>query len=356
MSRDVCCSVWPAMSFLFVHSLKTFYCTLNIARNNTSTRWIFFSLSIEDVRAQVYSLAVRTFILTSRLLRQMDAMNSSSSIKASPFIGMSSLSLEGLRQYADDWRFEPNVTLFSQWYWPVSACLSYFLIVFTLQRLMQTRKPLQIPNFLFVHNILLSVSSLILAIWLSSTLLRGLYNGLSPFQLLCSYSIYNNGHMHLIYYINSFFKVWEFMDTFLLAVRKKPIGFLHAYHHAATLILTWNQMMEHSAPQWVAIVLNLWVHVVMYYYYAMSALGIRIWWKKYLTKLQIVQFVIDVVVIGYAYYAFIRAGFDPNVCYGTSTGAIVGIGILFSYLLLFVRFYWQTYSMKSSKSDKQKQT
>lgn len=162
--------------------------------------------------------------------------------------------------------------------------------------------------------------------------------------------------MQMIYYINSFFKVWEFMDTFLLAVRKKPIGFLHAYHHAATLILTWNQMMQHSAPQWVAIVLNLWVHVLMYYYYAMSALGIRIWWKKHLTTIQIVQFIIDVVVIGYAYYAFIRAGFDPNVCYGTSTGAIVGISILFSYLLLFVRFYWQTYSVKTTKSNKQKAT
>lgn len=115
--------------------------------------------------------------------------------------------------------------------------------------------------------------------------------------------------------------------------------------------------MEHSAPQWVAIVLNLWVHVVMYYYYAMSALGIRVWWKKYLTTLQISQFVIDVVVIGYAYYSFILSGFDQNVCYGTSTGAIVGLSILFSYLLLFVQFYFQTYSTKSSKSiDKQKQT
>lgn len=114
--------------------------------------------------------------------------------------------------------------------------------------------------------------------------------------------------------------------------------------------------MEHSAPQWVAIVLNLWVHVVMYFYYAMSALSIRVSWKIYLTKLQIAQFVIDVVVIGYAYYAFIRAGFDANVCYGTSTGAIVGISILFSYLLLFVRFYWLTYLARSAKSAKQKET
>lgn len=258
------------------------------------------------------------------------------------------------RQLLDEWRFEPNVTPFSQWYWPVTACIVYFAIVFVLQRAMVTRKPLDIPYFLFAHNMMLCVSSLFLAVWITYTLVSALVGGLTPHELVCSYDIYNNGHMHVIYYINSFFKLWEFLDTFLLAVRKKPIAFLHAYHHGATLILTWNQLMEHSAPQWVPIVLNLWVHVLMYYYYAMSALRIRIWWKKYLTTIQISQFIIDVTVVGYAYATFIRSGFNPQVCYGTSRGAIVGLSILFSYLFLFVRFYVQTYYRPSSISPAQK--
>ena len=251
-------------------------------------------------------------------------------------------------QWLSDWRFQPNVTPFSFWPWPIAASCLYFVIVFSLQKAMSTRKGFEIPRFLFVHNITLCISSLFLAVWLTYTLLSNFIAGMTPHQLVCSRQIYENGHMHMIYYINMFFKVWEFLDTFILAIRKKPIGFLHAYHHAATLILTWNQLMEHSAPQWVPIVINLWVHVIMYYYYALSALKIRVWWKKYLTTLQISQFIVDVVIIGYGYATFIMAGFDENVCYGTQTGALVGLAVLTSYLILFLQFYYRTYNNKST--------
>lgn len=257
-------------------------------------------------------------------------------------------------KHVNDWRFEPNVTPFSEWYWPIAACIAYFVIIWTLQRIMSTRKPLVIPFFLFCHNMSLCLSSLILAVWITYTLGAELYGGLTPYQLVCSRQIYDNGHMQFIYYVNAFFKIWEFLDTFLLALRKKPIAFLHAYHHGATLLLTWSQMMEHSAPQWVPIILNLWVHVIMYYYYAMSALGIRVWWKKYLTTFQISQFLIDVTVVGYAFYSFILSGFDQDVCYGTVRGAVVGLSILFSYLLLFIRFYFQTYTKGASQSARSK--
>lgn len=47
---------------------------------------------------------------------------------------------------------------------------------------------------------------------------------------------------------------------------------------------------------WIIVTLNLGEHVIMYYYYYATSRGAKIWWKKYLTIVQIAQFIIDIVV------------------------------------------------------------
>lgn len=125
--------------------------------------------------------------------------------------------------------------------------------------------------------------------------------------------VMRNGRLLFLYYLNYITKYLELSDTVLLCLRGKPLPFLHVYHHAATLVLCWTQLAAKSSVQWVPIVLNLMVHVPMYYYYAVRAapeprkaapdpprppqvatLGLRPWWKKHLTSAQIIQFCLDV--------------------------------------------------------------
>lgn len=250
------------------------------------------------------------------------------------------------RGWLNNWRYVPGVTPFSHWIYPTGAVVFYIAAMCFLTRFMTARKPMVIPEFLFFHNFSLCIASLWLGSWLLVILMQQATR-FSPTGLICAQEMHENGHLQMIYYINSFFKAWEFIDTFLLILRKKPVPFLHSYHHAATLVLTWVQMTEHSTCQWVPIILNLWVHVVMYYYYAMSARGVRIWWKKYLTSFQITQFIVDLCVVSYAYSVFLRGDWLKPACHGTSRGAVIGLFILMSYLLLFVRFFVQTYGDKT---------
>ena len=243
----------------------------------------------------------------------------------------------------ESWRFVRGVTPMSRVAWPIVTVLAYFATLRLLARFMRERKPMVMPRLIYWHNMVLSGASLVMFVSLASIILEQWVHNLTFQQLICSRDVFDDGRIQAVYYVNHLFKYWELVDTVLQVLRKKPVPFLHQYHHAATLVLTWSQIVEYSACQWVPIGFNLFVHILMYWYYAQSAIKVRVWWKRHLTTLQCVQFVVGVSVASYAYWVFIAAGWDDTACYGTPVGAVTGIGVLLSYLFLFVRFYIETY-------------
>lgn len=97
------------------------------------------------------------------------------------------------------------------------------------------------------------------------------------------------GHVYFIA------KLIELLDTVFFVLRKKErqVTFLHVYHHTIMVICTWSivKYIKNDSTVFFGSINSL-VHVVMYGYYALSvypALTKYLWWKKYITMMQLVS-------------------------------------------------------------------
>lgn len=91
-----------------------------------------------------------------------------------------------------------------------------------------------------------------------------------------------------VYYLS---KYYELLDTVLQLLKGRPpphFG-LHAYHHAVVLLMAWAWLEYVQTLQYIGLLFNTSVHVVMYYYYFRRVLKLPVPWKRFVTVFQIVQ-------------------------------------------------------------------
>lgn len=258
---------------------------------------------------------------------------------------------------ADQFRFVQNQTYLANGYLAISVIAVYYVIIFGYPLLAKSFniRPFSLSIPFQIHNFILSSGSLVLFLLIVEQILpvvvrHGFYYG------VCSPKAYTN-QLVVLYYINYLIKYFELIDTFFLVLKRKKLLFLHTYHHGATALLCYSQLRGYTTVEWVPIVLNLAVHVIMYFYYFLSARGIRVWWKKYITLFQITQFVLDLFVVYYALYQFYADTYwnwlpHSGGCHGTHEAGLYGAGILASYLVLFISFYFKSYSKPVAKKEK----
>eukprot|EP01105_Mastigella_eilhardi_P012720 TRINITY_DN2904_c0_g1_i38.p3 TRINITY_DN2904_c0_g1~~TRINITY_DN2904_c0_g1_i38.p3 ORF type:complete len:170 (+),score=45.14 TRINITY_DN2904_c0_g1_i38:751-1260(+) len=146
-----------------------------------------------------------------------------------------------------------------------------------------------------------------------------------------------------------FFSKWlELLDTVFMIIkgRLNQVSLLHVYHHVTMPLFWWIGM------NWVPLgdayygaMVNSFVHVVMYLYYALCSIGIHPWWKRYLTQLQMIQFVGNMIHSCSALY--LECGYIPWMHKGL-------IGYMLSFLALFGQFYFFAYKTSAATKKESK--
>uniref|UniRef100_A0A336LM25 Elongation of very long chain fatty acids protein n=1 Tax=Culicoides sonorensis TaxID=179676 RepID=A0A336LM25_CULSO len=183
----------------------------------------------------------------------------------------------------------------------ISLVLAYLAWVLVLGPMyMRDRKPVNLKNTLIAYN---AGQVLLSGYMFNEHLMSGWARG---YSYTCQPVDYSDSplsrRMLNLCYVYYFSKLSEFADTIFFVLRKKKsqITWLHLYHHSLTPLEAW--ILVKFIPGGNATfpnILNNFVHVLMYFYYMLSAMGPQyqkyLWWKKYMTELQIAQFILCII-------------------------------------------------------------
>lgn len=230
--------------------------------------------------------------------------------------------------------------------WPTIFIVAFYLfsVKYLLPKLMKNRKPYKLKKTLIYYNaiqILMSVCALEEAFAVGfftkhSWRCEPIDTSSSPITKRLVAGMW-------LWYVSKFI---EFLDTIFFVMRKKDnqVSKLHLFHHSIMPINSW--VTVKFVPGGHAIfggVINSFVHLVMYSYYLLSALGPGmkkyLWWKRYVTTLQMGQFML--IFIHMMQTLFIDCGFPRVYAYFVIFNAV-------NFLIMFKNFYSSAYDKQVS--------
>lgn len=156
----------------------------------------------------------------------------------------------------------------------VACCTvaAYLCLLFLIKRYVAAYGAWHLKTWEVTHNAFLSAASAVLLVAMAIEVHR-MIDSSSFMSVLTDFEVKHTqkGLMIFYYWLNLALKYVELLDTVLLAMRNRPLSFLHVFHHSATLLLALVQLRAETCIQWVVISLNLSVHVIMYAHFALAA-------------------------------------------------------------------------------------
>ncbi|KAH8369582.1 hypothetical protein KR093_000216, partial [Drosophila rubida] len=236
--------------------------------------------------------------------------------------------------------------------WPASIItLSYLLIALKYgKKWMNGRKPFDITRILIGYNLVQVIYNAIMFSFIFYYyVIEPMYN----FSCMTTLPLdHPTKHVErMITYAFMINKMVDLLDTIFILLRKsyKQITTLHVFHHAVMVYITfWVHRLYGIGGQLMTMeLLNTFVHTLMYSYYMISAIypGLKgsLWWKKYITKIQIIQFVL---ILLHSIYTL----FTPGCEYPLIIHFII-VSLSITFIVMFTTFYIRVYN----KPQQQKQ-
>ncbi|XP_071527223.1 very long chain fatty acid elongase 7-like [Panulirus ornatus] len=172
------------------------------------------------------------------------------------------------------------------------------------------------------------------------------------YSFICQTCDYSNNPkavtmMHCAYWYH-FSKYVDLIDTVFFVLNKKyeHMSLLHMCHHTLMPISTWYGVRYHPGGHNTFFgFLNCFVHIVMYTYYLLAAMGPSVrpylWWKKYLTSLQMLQF--TVVFFHSLQLVFIECEVPPVLMRWVGFISVM-------FFILFADFYIKAYRNRGQQT------
>ncbi|KAL1116860.1 hypothetical protein AAG570_005329 [Ranatra chinensis] len=215
-------------------------------------------------------------------------------------------------------------------------------------RMMANRKPYNLNNILVVYNAL----QVALSSWIVYESLEVLVFS-NRFSFRCEPVNWekNPETMRIArgFYVYFWAKITELLDTVFFVLRKKQsqVTFLHVYHHTTMPMISWGAAKYYPGGHGAFVgFINSFVHIVMYTYYMLAAMGPNyqkfLWWKKHITILQLVQFCL-------AFVHSMQLLFTDCDYPKWSVLFVMPNSVFFYYL--FSDFYRKTYCTNNNNND-----
>uniref|UniRef100_A0A3P8VVJ0 Elongation of very long chain fatty acids protein n=1 Tax=Cynoglossus semilaevis TaxID=244447 RepID=A0A3P8VVJ0_CYNSE len=212
--------------------------------------------------------------------------------------------------------------------------VAYIYFVTSLgPKIMENRKAFDLKSVLVVYNFIVVVLSLYMPFVMS-----GWGTG---YSFRCDLVDYSNSPQSLRF-MNICSSFCFSQIFFVLRKKNSQVTFLHVYHHSIMPFTWWfGVRFAGGGLGTFHALLNSIVHVIMYSYYGLSAMGPKyqkyLWWKKYLTTIQLIQFAMVTTHISQYFFMKDCPYQFPIFVY------IIGLyGLIF--LFLFLNFWYHAYT------------